>query len=203
MQAEQAPAQVGKPGQQCLVVDIGDQWVYDRAADRAREHRRLDLPVQTRVAQQHSIQALHETLKRFVFGQQSDHDGIELQGPHQSAVAYRHLDYPYQQPISGFQPVFMRLGFLERRTQPAQFALGDREDDLLLGSELVVHSGFRDPYRIGDHLQRGTANAVLGEQIQRGIKDTCPGRAVLYDPQLAVRDWLSCCCHTTRVDDRY
>ena len=79
----------------------------------------------------------------------------------------------------------MRLGFLERRAQPAQFALGDGEHDLLLGSELVVHSGFRDSYRIGDHLQRGTADAVLREQIQRGIEDTCPGRAVLYDPQLA------------------
>jgi hypothetical protein len=26
---------------------------------------------------------------------------------------------------------------------------------------------------------------------------------VLDDPQLPVADWLSCCCHTTRLDDGY
>jgi hypothetical protein len=203
MQAEQAPAQVGESGEQCLVIDIGHQWVHDRAADRAREHGRLDLPVQTRVAQQHPIQALHEALERFVFGQQPDDDGIELQGPHQPAVANRHLDYSYQQPISGFRSIAMRLGLLDGRAQPAQFTLSDGEHDLLLGSELVVHSRFCDSHRIGDHLQRGTADAVLSEQIQRGIEDTCPGRAVLDDPQLRVGDGLSCCYHATRVDDRY
>ncbi len=202
MQTEQAPAQVGDPVEKSVVIDIGDQGVHDGGADRAGEHGRLDSPVQTCVAQQHPIQAIHETLEWYVFGKQSNHDGIELQGPHQPAIPNRHLDHAYQQRIAGLRPISMRLGFLERRAQPAEFALGDREHDLLLGSELVVDSSFRDPDGVGDHLQRRTADTVLGEQVQRGIKHTRAGGAVLDDPQLPVDDRLSCCTHTTRLDER-
>jgi hypothetical protein len=198
MQPQQAPAQVGKPGEQCLVIDIGDQWMHDGAADRAREHGRLDPPVQPRVAEQHPIEALHETLERFVFGQQSNHDRIELQRPHQPAVANRHLDHAYQQRVAGLWPVAVRLGFLERRCQPAEFALSDGEHDLFLGPELVIDGGFRDPDGVSDHLQRGAADAVHGEQVQRGIEYAGPGGAVPDERQLPV----GCCFHTTRLDER-
>jgi hypothetical protein len=203
MQTEQPPAQVGNSVEQCVVIDIGDEWVHDGGADRAGEHGRLDASVQAGIAQQHAIQTIHKALERHVFGQQPNHDGIELQRPHQPAIADRHLDHAYQQRIAGFGPISVRLGFLERRTQPTELALGDRDDDLVLGPELVVDSGFRDPYGIRDHLQRRCADAVLGEQVQRGIKYARPRWAVLDDPQLPVGDRLSCCFHTTRLDDGY
>jgi hypothetical protein len=202
MQTQQAAAQVGDPVEQCVVIDIGDQWVHDGGADRTGEHGRLDPSVQTGVAQQHPIQAIHKTLKRFVFGQQSDHHGIELQRPHQPAVPNRHLYHAYQQRITGLRPIAVRLGFLERRSQPTEFALGDREHDLLFGPELVVDSSFRDPDGVSDHLQRRTADAVLGEQVQRGIQYARPSGAVLDDSQLPIGDRLSCCFHTTRLDER-
>lgn len=202
MQTEQAPAQIGKSVEQCVVIDIGDQWMHDGAADRAGEHGSLDPPVEAGVAQQHPIQAFHETLERFVFGQQSNHDRIELQRAHQSAVANRNLDHSNQQRVAGLRPVTVCLSFLERRSQSTEFALGDREHDLLLGPELVVDSGFCDPNGVSDHLQRRTADTVLGEQVQRGIQHTRPGSAVLDEARAPVGNRLACSSHTTRLDER-
>jgi len=191
MQTEQAPTQVGEPGEQSFVIYVGDEWVHDGGTDRAREHGRLDPPVQAGIAQQHPIQALHETLERFVFGQQSHHDGIELQRPHQPAIAHRYLDHSNQQGIARLRSVAVRLSFLERGTQPTEFALGDREHDLLLGPELMVDSSFGDPYGVGDHLQRRTADTVPGEEIQRRIEYARAGSAVLDYPQFPIGNRLS------------
>ena len=56
----------------------------------------------------------------------------------------------------------------------------------------MVDSGFRDPDGVSDHLQRRTADTVLGEQVQRGIEYARPGSAVLDDPQRSVGNGLSC-----------
>ena len=88
-----------------------------------------------------------------MFGQQSHHDGIELQRPHQPAVANRHFYDAFQQRIAGLRSVAVRLGFLERRNQPAEFALGQRDHYLFFGVELVIDRGLGYPYRVGDHLQ--------------------------------------------------
>ena len=129
-------------------------------------------------------------------------DGIELQRAHQPAVPNRHLYHVHQQRIAGFRSVAVCLGLLECRQQSREFALGDREDDLLLRAELVVDSRFGDPDGVSDHLQRGSADAVLGEQVQRGIEHASPGGTVLYHPQLPVGNRLPCCFHTTRLDER-
>jgi len=186
MQSQQAPAEVGEPGEQCVVVDIRYQWVHDSGTDRSGEHGRLDPPVQSGVAQQYSIEAVHETLERFVFGEQSNDDGVELQCPHQPAVANRHFDHTYQQRVAGSRTVAVRLGFLERRKQPTELALGDREHDLLFGPELMVDGSFRNTNGVSDHLQRRAADAALGEQIQRGIKNARPSGAVPDDLQFPV-----------------
>lgn len=115
------------------------------------------------------VEALHKTLQRCVFGQQSDHDRIELQRPHQAAVANRRLDHTCRQRIA-------RVGrrrvprLLECGAQPAEFTLGDSEHNLLLGPELVVDSGFGGPDRISNQLQRRAADPVHGEQIQRRVE---------------------------------
>jgi hypothetical protein len=79
--------------------------------------------------------------------------------------------------------VAARLGVFQCRYQPGEFSFGDREHDMILGPELVVDSSFRDPDSIGDHLQRGTADAVASKQIQCGIEHARPGSAVLDDTQ--------------------
>lgn len=203
METQQAPAEVGEPGEQRVVIDIRDKWVHDSRADRSGEHGRLDPPVQAGVAQQHSVQAVHETLESLVFGQQSNDNGIELQRPHQPAVANRHFDHADQQRVARLRTVAVRLGFLERRQQPAEFTLGDREHDLLFGPELVVDGGFRDPDGVGDHLQRRAADTVLGERIERGIQYARPRGAVPDDLQFPVGDRWTGSFHTTRLDDGY
>jgi hypothetical protein len=79
---------------------------------------------------------------------------------------------------------------VERRNQPAELAVGHRDNDVILRSELVVDSRFRDANGVGDHLQRCPAYAMLGEQVQRGIQHARPGRAVLGNPEFSVGEWL-------------
>ena len=62
----------------------------------------------------------------------------------------------------------LRLGRVEGRLQAAQLDLGDGQDDRVLGRELVVHGRLRDAEGVGDHLQRRAADAVVGEQLERG-----------------------------------
>ncbi len=104
-----------------------------------------------------------------MFGQQSDDNGIELQGAYQSTVANRHVDDSHQKFVAGLLLVALSLGFLQCRRQSGEFVLRNRQYDIVFGPELVVNSGFRDPDGVGDHLQRGSADAVPSEQIQRGI----------------------------------
>jgi hypothetical protein len=201
VQTQQPSAHVDKPGEQCVVVDVSDEWMHDSSAERTGEHGGLDPPVQTRIAQQHLVQTVHEKLKRLVLGQQSDDDGIELQGAHQPAVANGHLNHAHQQGISCLRPVVVCFGLLERRLEPAEFALGHGDDDLFFGPELMVDSSFRYTDGVSDHLQRRTADTVCGEQIQRGIEYPRPGRAVLDQPELITGDRPPCCSHAPRLDD--
>ena len=64
------------------------------------------------------------------------------------------------------------------RLQTREHDLGDGEDDLVLGVVLVVDGGLRDADRVRDHLQRGPADAVLGEQGERGVDDAGLGGGV-------------------------
>ena len=128
-------------------------------------------PSSAGVVDQHTVEPLNELLERFVFGQQPDDDGVELQGARRTAALNGQVDDPVSSTSRACGPVVLRLGCLQRLLQPAEFALGECDDDLFFGPELVVDSRFRDPDGIGDHLQRGPADAVLGDQPQRGIQD--------------------------------
>ena len=57
------------------------------------------------------------------------------------------------------------------RLETREHDLGDGEDDLVLGVVLVVDGRLRHADRVRDHLQRGPADAVLGEQDERGFDD--------------------------------
>ena len=72
------------------------------------------------------------------------------------------------------------LGFRGRRglIQARDHDLGDGEDDLVLGVVLLVDGRLRDPDRVRDHLQGCPADAVLGEQHERGFDDPGLRRAV-------------------------
>ena len=75
----QYPARhLGQLVAQRLAVDVGDQWVHDGDADRARQHRRVEARLDAGLgAEQRGVEALDEALKRLVFGLQPDDDGVE------------------------------------------------------------------------------------------------------------------------------
>jgi hypothetical protein len=94
--------------------------------------------------------------------------------------------------IAGLQLVAVRLGFLQCRRQPAELAFGHRQHHVVFGPELVIDRRFCDPDSVSDHLQRGPADPMLSEQIQRGIERPGARGAVLDDPQLAAGDRRFC-----------
>ena len=49
--------------------------------------------------------------------------------------------------------------------------LGGGDHDLVLGLELVYIRRLRHPDRVGDHLQRRAAHAVVGEELDRSRDD--------------------------------
>ena len=57
-----------------------------------------------------------------------------------------------EQHLAGCGAVGLGLRGIESVLQPDQFGLGDRDDDLFLGLELMVDSGFGDAHGVGDHL---------------------------------------------------
>ena len=64
-------------------------------------------------------------------------------------------------------PLPRRLGLsgFDDRLQPRQLVLGGGQDDLFLGLVLVVHGRLGHTDLVGDHLQRGPPDTVLGEQV--------------------------------------
>ena len=88
--------------------------------------------------------------------------------------------------------VAVSLGFLQCRRQPAELAFCHRQHHIVFGPELVINSRFRDSDGVGDHLQRGSTDAVHGEQLQRGIEHPGARGAVLDELQLPVGDRRFC-----------
>ena len=58
-------------------------------------------------------------------------------------------------------------GILER----GHLAFRDRDDDFLFGPELPVDRSLRDSHCVRDHLQRGPAHAVLGDENQSRVQN--------------------------------
>ena len=121
---------------------------------------------------QDPVQLADEVAKRRVLTEQPHDDRVVLQGPDPAAAAHRHFDHLGQQHLAGLHWIRFGLRGLQRVLQLGQLQFGDGDDDLVLGLELVVDRGFRDADGVGDHLQRGSADPVIGDQIQRGVENT-------------------------------
>ena len=141
--------------------------------DGTRQHRGRHPRVLGGVVDQHAVEPLDELLEGLVLGQQPHDDGVELQGARHAATLDGKVDDPVEQHLSCPGWVVVRLGCLQRLLETPEFALGERDDDLLLGFELVVDGRLGDSDGVGDHLQRGSADSVLGDQPQCGVQDAC------------------------------
>ena len=60
---------------------------------------------------------------------------------------------------------------VEGGLEPGELGFRRGEDDLVLGGELVVDRRLRHTDRVGDHLERRPADAVVGEQRECGGDD--------------------------------
>ena len=119
--------------------------------------------------QQRCIQTLDEPLERLVLPLQPDDHRIEVQCADHPAPVDGLIDHPVEQDFArtrtaGFSVV---EGILER----GHLAFGDRDDDLLFGPELPVDRSLRDSHCVRDHLQRGPAHAVLGDENQSRVQN--------------------------------
>ena len=62
----------------------------------------------------------------------------------------------------------MSLSCLEHRPD-------DGTEQLFTGSEVVVDGRLGEPHLVGDHLQRGARETVLGEQLDGDVDQALPG----------------------------
>lgn len=126
--------------------------MHDPDSDGAGKHRGRNPGILGHVIDEYPEESLNEVLERFVLGKQSYDDRVELQGACRAAPLHGDVDDPAEENVAGFDPVVVCFRRLQRFLESAQFTLGERDDDLLFGSKLMVDSGFRHPDRIGDHL---------------------------------------------------
>jgi hypothetical protein len=95
-----------------------------------------------------------------------DHPGIDLEGGHRAPALERQVDEPLEQLVPRGGVGTGGLGLVHPRAQLGQLALGHRDHDRLLRTELVVDGGLRDPELVGDHLQRRGADPSGREQLE-------------------------------------
>jgi hypothetical protein len=176
--------------------------VEHRPGDRARDRRRLH--ARARIvgsAHQHAVHALHHAPEGAVLLQEAQHDRIALHDARHVPALDREIDHARDQHLARSRAGALGLRGGHGRLQSREHDLRDREDDLVLGVVLVVDGGLRHADRVGDHLERGAADAVLGEEVERRFDDArlCgrvgrvverarargPGRA--HGPRLAER----------------
>jgi hypothetical protein len=103
-------------------------------------------------------------------------DGVADQRGFHPAARYGEVDDTGDQRVARAFRVWLGLGGVHGGFQPGELGLRGGDDDLVLGLELVVDGRLRHPDGIGDHLQRGTADAVLGEQARGGADDAGSGK---------------------------
>ena len=135
------------------------------------------------VAEEEALEAGHQPLERFVVGEQPHHHRIALEDAHHAPMVDGDVDQPGDEHLATLRPVSLGFGLVEHRFQAGQIGLGGRDDDLVLGLELVVDSAFRDTERVGDHPIGRRTDAVLGEQRRRRVQDPQLRRAARYRAQ--------------------
>ena len=112
----------------------------------------------------------------------------------------REVDHLGEHELARPPEVLVGFGRVERRFDLHEVDLDGREDDLVLGLELVVDRGLRHADGVGDHLQRRPVDTVLGEQVERGGDDPGLRGGARDGPQPADRGLGE--AHATKVADR-
>ncbi len=172
--------------------------MHDSGADGPRQHGRTHPVLVVGVAEQHSVETGEELLERLVVGEQPDDHRVELQGGGRPASFDGHVDDAGEQHFAGPWPGLLGLSGLQRIVEPAELPLGQRDDDLFLGLELVIDGRLGDADRVGDHLQRRAADAVVGDQREGRVQDAVLRRAAVHGREPAGCDAF-CGDHITRV----
>ena len=81
-----------------------------------------------------------------------------------------------EEEVDALGPAGLGLGGVEDVLELRQVGLGGGDDDLVLGPVLVVDGRLRHAEGVGDHPERRAADAVPGEQVERGGDDPGLGR---------------------------
>jgi hypothetical protein len=113
-----------------------------------------------------------------VFVEEAQHDRIALEDARHAAALDGEVDHPADQHLARPRGGSLGLRGVHGRLQTCQHDLGDGEDDLVLGVVLVVDGRLRHADRVRDHLQGRPADAVLGEEDERGVDDAGLGGRV-------------------------
>ena len=130
--------------------------------DRHRHPRRV---VGSRTGQQ-GVESL-DSGGEFVVGPNKwvDH-GIAEEHRSEAAVADGELDESADRDVAPCLVRTDRFGDLDQPGDVVEHRADQRQHDVLFGVELVVDRGLGDAHPIGDHLQGGPADAVLGEELE-------------------------------------
>jgi hypothetical protein len=150
-----------------VFVLIGNQRMHGGAGDGRGEHRRSYARIRAGfIPHEEVVQTTGDLSKGFVLREEPDHDGIAQDGARRAAAFDRQVDDPLQKRISNPGSVSLGFGRIQHRFEPSYLCFGGGKYDLVLRPELVVKSRLRHADLVGNHLQRGAAYAVAGEQLE-------------------------------------
>jgi hypothetical protein len=153
------------------------QRVHHGAANGGGEHRRRHPGLRRGVlADQTPVEPVHHPPEMLVGGEDAVQDGIAGQGALHAAALEGQVDHAGEQRRARLLRAGLGRG-VEHGFHPRELVVGDGDDDLVLGLELMVDGGLGYADGVRDHLQRRAADAVLGEQPGRGADDARLGRA--------------------------
>jgi len=163
-QPKQLPHLLREFGTQALVVEVQDERVDDGARDGRRYGRRLHAcPGVGGTAHQHPVHAHHHAPEGRVALEEAQHDRVALEDTRHATLLDGEVDHLGDQERARSHAGSLGFRCRHGRLQAREHDLGDGEDDLVLRVVLMIDGRLRHAERVGDHLQRGAADAVLGE----------------------------------------
>src|SRR4029453_17362786 len=169
---EELPHLLQELGAEGLVVDLEDEGMDDGAGDGRRDRCRLNAcPGVDDTAHQHAVQTLHHAPEGSMLVEEAHHHRIPLEDARHAAGLDGEVDHPGDQQLARSRAGPLRFRGGHRSLQTCEHDLGDGEDDLVLGVVLVIDGCLRHADRVRDHLQGRAADAVLGEEDERGFDD--------------------------------
>jgi hypothetical protein len=120
-----------------------------------------------------------------VVGVVPNDDGVPEERALHATALDRQVDDPGDHDLACPGRIGFGLAGLDHGPHPLELGAGRGDHDLVLRLELVVHRRLRHADVVGDHLQRGPADAMLGEQLERGVDDPGLRGAVVLVPRAA------------------